>query len=370
VGLISAIFRRKRVTELPGTDLLREETSKPLLRVTKQLLTAGRNDRALALLRVGALRFPDDDELIELLTGAERDEASPHIKGSLAALKANPCAKSHARVSQLLRRTGDIETAIEQGRASISSGPQLPYGYRAVGKIYLDRFRVDAQTVDGMNALRYYSKACALDPLHANSLIALAEIFVILCAPEAARRFLAPISESLPGDPTVEVLERRCRGLPKETTSNVQELFLDHERAINGESVDKSVENSTSPNVPNDLSERIENLVAKIDGTSSLWVVDDQRQVVGGHGLSENPEEQIDDLGIVAETLHSCSARMGIGSFERLLLRGDDRLVVVSVIGDGLTGFYFGEKPSRQSDVEQALERITMSCTGEKGVLS
>jgi len=77
VGLISAIFRRKRVTELPGTDLLREETSEPLLRVTKQLLTAGRNDRALALLRVGTLRFPNDTELTGLLAGAERDEASP-----------------------------------------------------------------------------------------------------------------------------------------------------------------------------------------------------------------------------------------------------------------------------------------------------
>ena len=306
VGLISAIFRRKRVTELPGTDLLREETSEPLLRVTKQLLTAGRNDRALALLRVGTLRFPNDTELTGLLAGAERDEASPQIEGSLVTLEANPCAKNHARVSQLFRRIGDIENAIEQGRASISLGPQRPYGYRAIGKVYLDRFRVDAQTVDGMNALRYFSKACALDPRHADSLIALAEIFVILRAPDAARRFLAPISESLPGDPTVEILERRCRDIPKESTSNVQELFLDHERAINGESVDKGRDNSNTLDVPTDLSDRIETLVAKIDGTSSLWVVDDQRQVVGGHGLSDNPEEQqIDDLGLSKVTLSS-----------------------------------------------------------------
>ena len=359
MGLLSKLFRRSSdLDEMPGTDLLREKGSSPLLRVSRQLMTAGRNDRALSLLRAGLLRFPDDAEVAELHATAEREEAMPQIDAARQTLTEEASAKNHARMSQLARRVGDSETAMEQGRSSIAVDPQSPFGYRAIGRIYLDRFRQTSSTVDGMNALRYFSKACALDPRHAASLLALAEVFVLLRAPEAARRFLAPVAHSHPTDPTVEILERRCSALPAEGTSNVQELFLRHE---SGE-----VESTPSKTVSADVSSQVEELVSEmvegIEGTRSVWAFDANRQLVAQTGEGDHSEDDVAGLGILAATIRSCSSRMGVGDFERILLRGDDQLVVVNSFGDGMTGFYFGDRPSRQSDVEQAFERIGQAC--------
>ncbi len=366
VGLISKLFRRKRASaEQPGTDLLREQGADPLLRVSRQLLTAGRSDRALVLLRAGILRFPGHAEVAELHRTAEKNEALPQLKGALATLREETSAKNHARVSQLSRRIEDDETATEHGRAAIAIEPRSPFGYRAIGRIYLDRFRADSSTVDGMNALRYFSKSCALDPRHAASLLALAEVFVLLGAPEAARRFLAPVAGSHPNDPSVEILERRCSELPSEGTSNVQELFLRHEHGEPQPSAEAETTTS-SEELPSKLTGQIGEMFGKIAGTRGVWVVDANRHLVASQSEETPGPEALAGLGLVSATARSCSARMGVGNFERLLLRADDQLVICNVLGDSMTGFYFGDRPSRQSDVEQTFERLALSFEEEK----
>ena len=366
VGLISKLFRRKHVdVEQPGTDLLREQGADPLLRVSRQLLTAGRSDRALVLLRAGILRFPGDAEVSELHRAAERDEALPQLKGALATLREDATAKNHARVSQLSRRIEDGETAVEHGRQAIAIDPRSPFGYRAIGRIYLDRFRLESSTVDGMNALRYFSKACALDPRHAASLLALAEVFVLLGAPDAARRFLAPVASSHPNDPIVEILERRCSELPSEGTSNVQELFLRHEQ---GE-LEPAPSADVAPGaeeIPSEIGGLVGEHFGKVAGTRGVWLVDGNRQVIASHATTPAEAEDLVGLGLLSATARSCSSRMGVGNFERLTLRADDQLVVCNVLGEAMTGFYFGDKPSRQSDVEQTFERLAVSLEEEK----
>jgi len=363
--LIQSIFRRKHAGEVPGTDLLREQGPAPLLRVARQLLTAGRSDRALVLLRAGVLRYPGVVEVGELLANAERAEALPQMPSALETLEENASAKNHARVSHLCRRTGDESAALEHGRRAIQVDPRSPYGYRATGRVYLERFRSASRTVDGMNALRYYSKACALDPRHADSLLSLAEIFVLLAAPEAARRFLAPVATSHPDNPTVEILERRCRALPSEETSNVQELFLRHERSLLPGQPGTDDESSPAA-VPSTLPDHLEEVVRAIDGSTGAWVIGPNRQIVAGYSSTDHADAEVAELGLVAETIRSNSSRMGVGQFEELVLRAEEQLVVVSSLGDRLTGFYFGLRPSRQHDVESAFERVGYSLAESK----
>jgi len=364
VGLISMLFRRRRAADVPGTDLLRERGAAPLVRVVRQLLTAGRSDRALVLLRAGILRYPGEKLVAELLASAERTEALPQVPAAVERLEKNPSAENHARVSHLSRRAGDEENALEQGRLAIQADPRSPFGYRAIGTIYLERFRETARTVDGMNALRYLSKACALDPRHATSLLSLSEIFVLLRAPDAARRFLTPVAESHPNDPIVEILERRCEELDPEGTSNVQELFLRHEDTQISRA---PVAAGEVGEIPTELPGHLEEFVRTIEGSTGAWVVGPNRQVVAGFSSVEHPAEAVAELGLVADTLRSNSSRMGIGTFERLILRGEDRLVLITVLGEQLTGFYFGERPSRQHDVEQAFQRVEYSLEESKG---
>ncbi len=367
MGLISTLFRRRRTSaEMCGSDLLREHGTSPLLRVARQLLTAGRSDRALALLRVGVLRFPEDGEVTELLASAERAEALPQVPAAVELVEQEPDAKNHARVSHLTRRAGDEAAALEHGRMSIQADPRSPFGYRAIGQLYLERFRNVSRTVDGMNSLRYLSKACALDPRHATSLLSLAEIFVLLRAPDASRRFLAPVADAHPSDQTVEILERRASELEPEGTSNVQELFLRHERRLIARDTG-STEEATVSEVPPDLPSHLEEFVRTIDGSTGVWVVGANRQVIAGFSSNEYTEAAVNELGIVADTVRSNSSRMGLGQFGSLLLRGEEQLVIITSLGDSLTGFYFGERPSRQNDVEQAFKRVEYSLEETKG---
>jgi hypothetical protein len=187
---------------------------------------------------------------------------------------------------------------------------------------------------------------------------------VLLRAPDAARRFLGPVSESHIADPIVEILDRRCKELEPEGTSNVQELFLRHEDTQIARAPATSADVGE---VPADLAGHIEEFVRTIDGTTGVWVVGPNRQVVSGFSPVEHPAEAIAELGLVADTIRSNSSRMGIGQFERLILRGEDRLVLITNLGDLLTGFYFGDRPSRQHDVEQAFQRVEYSLEESKG---
>ena len=58
---------------------------------------------------------------------------------------------------------------------------------------------------------------------------------------------------------------------------------------------------------------------------------------------------------------------MGIGSFEKLLMRGEDQLVVINAMTSSMTGFYIGKRPSRQGDVEQAFRRVGLSLQETNG---
>lgn len=365
MGLISSMFRRRGAVALPGTDLLREDGPGPLLRVARQHCTAGRSDRALALLRAGVLRFPSHRDVADLLSETERAEALPQVPASLETLEGDPSSKNYARLCHLYRRTGDTDTALQFGRQAIQVDPRSPYGYRAIGRLHLVRFRETLRTVDGMNALRYLSKACALEPRHSASLLALAEIFVLLEAPRAAGRFLAPVAHSHPSDTTVEVLQRRCEALPDEETSNVQALFLRHEQAL-GESV---IDPSAMPSeVPGDLPNHLEEFARTIDGSRGVWVVGPNRQAIAGFSHEEHTPDQVGDLGLAADTARSNCSRMGIGKFERILLRGENQLVIARALNDALTGFYIGERPSKETEVEQAFARVGISLEEANGV--
>ena len=125
VGLFNALFRRKRAADVPGTDLLREQGPAPLLRVARQLLTAGRSDRALSLLRAGVLRFPGVAEVSDLLATAVTGTGSTVLVGT--------------RDRHLVARTAGEGTPLWK----------LPLDSPPVGSIEVEQERAYATTRDG-----------------------------------------------------------------------------------------------------------------------------------------------------------------------------------------------------------------------------
>jgi len=330
-----------------------------LLKTAKQLHDRGEHERALDLLVAGTRTFPENAVIAEHACVVEMDMAKQSIRQRTSRLNTDDNAELRSELSDLYRRTGQTTEAIDFGRRAIQMAPDSALGYSAVGRVYFDQFVAAQLSIDGMNALRYLTKAHSLAPSNSLCLIQLAEIFIVLRAPRAASRFLSPVLRVFADDPAIQELATRVDELAPEDTTHIQDLFLRHERMLNGDAPEAE---SSGFRVDTRLAASLEENARAMPGTEGLYLVGNDRRIVCGFNAKRWPENELgESLGLVGDTVRANSERMGIGEFRQLTVRYPSRLVSVKAIGEECTAFYFGNEKVRTGDAEQLLSSVSKS---------
>lgn len=360
MGLFSSIFNRAGKTGKSDPSTAALEYSGPdgnekLLAAALAAKAANHREDALDLLDRGVQLFPEDASIRRERHALEVEFAREAISKLNARLASDGTAEVRAELSELYRRTGERDKAVQLGRSAIEADSSAACGYRAVGRVYFDQFRATENSIHGMHALRYLSKAHSLAPSNSMCILKLAEIFVILRAPSAAKRFLAPVQKAFEDDPLVQDLARRIAELPPENTTQIQDLFLRHERRQSGE----SAPTASPAQITADARERFEEWVATTPGVQGACFVGGDRTVLHSAG---NPAWSNDDvgerLGLLGETLRSSSVRMGIGEFKRLIATYPEQTLAVDPHGPGLDLFLIGDDSLQSQQIEPLLDRL------------
>ncbi len=361
MGVLSSLFKKrgKRDEASPLRELLRPGREEALLKTAKQMHDRGEHERALDLLVAGTRTFPENTVIAEHARAVEMDIAKQTIRQRTARMNTDDNVELRAELSDLYRRTGETSEAVQFGRRAIQMAPDSALGYSAVGRVYFDQFIGAQVSIDGMNALRYLTKAHSLAPSNSLCLMQLAEIFIVLRAPRAASRFLTPVLRVFGDDPAVQELAARVDALPPEETTHIQDLFLRHERVLSGESPEVE---ASGIRVDTRLAGEIEETARAMPGTQGLYVIGSDRRIVCGFNANRWSENEIgESLGLVADTVRANSQRMGIGEFRQLTVRFPSRIASVEAVGSDCTAFYFGNEKVRSADAEQLLSKISDS---------
>ncbi|MFN0060609.1 MAG: tetratricopeptide repeat protein [Planctomycetota bacterium] len=367
MGFLSSIFRRKpKSTRLVDkhAHLFVTGGEAELVRKVGELVENNQLDAAAELLRQGTQHFPACQEITTRLTQIEGRVLHQVLTDSLAQIENDGSAALRAEIAELYRRTGRADDALTYGRMAIQADPNSAAGYRAVGRVYFERFRASQSSVDGHNALRYLSKAHGLQPSNSLCLLQLCEIFVILRAPTAAERFLGPVRKAFGSDPRVRDLSSRVADLPPEATIHIQDLFLRHERRLRGE------EQTVAPAggaIPFEVNQVIEDKTRGVDGTTALYLVGGDRCVKGGYFGDRAPTTEAgESLGVFTETLQLTCKRMALGEFSDLVLKMPTGLVIVKSMPDALTAYYIGNTDARQAGAENLLDKVTKILSAQR----
>ncbi|MEM7263350.1 MAG: tetratricopeptide repeat protein [Planctomycetota bacterium] len=359
MGVLSSLFKKRSPRgdeSSPLRELLRPGREDALLKTAKQLHDRGQNERALDLLIAGTRRFPDNAVIAEHARAVEAAVAKQTLRQRVARLNTDDSAELRAELSDLYRRTGQLEEAILSGRHAIQMAPESALGYSAVGRVYFDRFVEGQASIDGMNALRYLTKAHSLAPSNSLCLMQLSEIFVVLRAPRAASRFLTPVLRAFGDDPLVQDLASKIDALPAEETTHIQDLFLRHERVLRGESPEVP---ASGVRIDTRVAAEIEERARAVPGTEGLYLIGSDRGIVCGFNANRWPENDLGEaFGLVADTVRENANRMGIGEFKQVTVRYPSRVVSVQSVGSDVTAFYFGNEKVRNADAESLLSKI------------
>ncbi|MEE8142252.1 MAG: hypothetical protein V3T77_04060 [Planctomycetota bacterium] len=351
MGVISSLFQRKK----PYRKLLQSGNVDEILASAQWMLEQQQLERALELLRSGQKRFPDNNLLRRKCQDVEHFLTRAAIEAAERELTQEASTELLARLCDLHRHSGDMDKALDYGRRVILLDPRSVIGYRSVGRIYYEQFLAEQGSAQGMNALRYLSKAHSLDRSNSTCLLQLAEIFLIMHAPTAALMFLSPVQKAFPENYQVQKLVSWARELPPEDTTQIQDLFLRHESRLSGE--------LSEPQVPVNLSEEVvlevENLLERIAGTEGIYLIDGTRSIVSGRSRCGWSEPDVAAaFGLLADTARQCCPRMGIGRFTRLDVNCANRTMVVKSAADNLTAFFVGDHSLNKEDADAALEII------------
>ena len=139
-------------------------TEEELIQQARQLVDENKLEQALEVLRRAGDQHPQSEVIAELTASVEESFVHSQIGSLQAQLQDETSPELLCRLAELYRRLSDMTQAMKYGREAIDADSQNPIGYRTVGRLYLEQFRVAQTSVQGINAVRYLSKAHALDP--------------------------------------------------------------------------------------------------------------------------------------------------------------------------------------------------------------
>ncbi len=350
MGLIAALFGKARIDR----RLVRTGTEDEIVSVARQYAKNRQTERALKLLVTALNRFPESERLLGESRSVEAESVNSLIDAAERKLARRPTMRQLTHLCALCHRAGDHVRALQYGRQAILLDQTAEDGYHAVGKVYFEQFRADQSSIDGMNALRYLSKAHSLDPRNSTCLLQLTEVFLILHAPNAAMRFLGPVQRAFPEDTQVLSLLAWAQHLPPEETNQIQDLILWHEQRLSGL--------RESPKYQIDLPEEVGKMVRKLStssGVQGAYVVDGTRRVSAGASRSDWPEEELGEaFGMLADTARQNCQRMGIGNFNSLFVSSENKTLMLKSAGDQLMAFLVGDNNTRREDLEGHVEKL------------
>lgn len=358
MGIFSTLFARRDRHD-PNAHL--EGTSeRDLIAEARRLIGRDAPADAYRLLRQALDFFPGSSAIQKMVQQLQTDLAQPILAAELQRLAASddPPADLCTRIAELHRHLGNSSEAIRFGHMAIQADPQASSGYKAVGRLYVDAFRYSGDSIAGMNALRYVAKSHSLAPRDSQSLLHLAEIFAILQAPTAARRFLAPVQEAFPENKTVLRLEQTLSGQQPEATTQIQDLFLAYEDRRNGAAEDETIELSDEAvNAALELARQHEEVIG-------LYMVDSNRQIIGGfHEKDFDQTELGDTLGMLIQTCHQNSVRMELGAFGWFSAETPSGPVIIFPVAKGIAAACFGNPHARRPEIVELLEKIETELT-------
>lgn len=355
MGFISSLFARKtRKSALDGNDVSSMD-DRQIISICHRLLGQNEAARALQLLRHAVKVHPGSLDLEKLRQKVERSVNQPLVQEALEQLDEYVTEENCLRLADLHLRMGETREAIHFGNLAIQTEPESVNGYRVVGRIYLGEFRDSGDTIAGMNALRYVVKAHNLAPHDSRTLLELTEIFAILRAPLAARRFLNPVKLAFPDDPSVLQMESWLTELAPENTTQIQELFLRYEQEVVG--IQVSQEQLVQPD--RDLLQYFVDEAASLMGGLGFYLLNPDRQILAGFNQAGWTEDDFGEhLGLLDETARQNSERMNLGKFGSLSFVQDDMHVLMRALGHGVTAFLFGAPESKPSEMAALLDRF------------
>ncbi|MGE3166207.1 MAG: tetratricopeptide repeat protein [Planctomycetota bacterium] len=340
-------------------------TERQTLSTCHRLLGQDDSEYALGLLRKATELHPNSSELRGLRRKVERSLAQPLIQQALALHEQGPSAATCLHLVELYTRIGEVKEAIEYGNHAIQLEPDSALGYRMVTELHLQDFKATGDSIAGMNALRYAVKAHNLAPRDSRVLLDLTEIFLLLRAPLAARRFLNPVLQAFPDEARVRELSDRVSQLPPENTTQIQELFLTYEREVLGAARDEHPEVSLDREVIQD----VVSAAARLTSLLGFYLIDGHRQVIAGFNHGQWSESELGNcFGLLVDVAAQNSERMDLGTFESITVKQDNVNLVVASLGSGLSAFIFGSPETKNEEMENILhdihERLRLSPVG------
>lgn len=335
MGIANSRMKNPHNTDTDPAQLFSSGSGKSLLLDTvRQLEQLGDREAASQLLRAGTVRFHPWEEGEIALDQLERIRAREVLVDLQDAVDSNYTASEAARLSEALDRLGDPAGATLWARAAIQEDPCDPEGYLAIARSYLRRFRRNNDSVAGIHALRYLTKACQLKSIHSECLRSLAMLLLILKAPKAATRVLRPIEKLLPQDPMVLALHSLAPTIPAENTSNIQELFLRWETGITPQHVTDNMVSIPCP-----------------EGVEA-WELDKSRSLIATSAEADQSPDTAELFSVLAGTLTRSTPKMGLGEFSKITARGQAGVLIGSAEANGMIFC----RSSRRS-IEQTLSR-------------
>lgn len=345
MGIIESWMKRPRASDEHLAELFAPGAETRLLERAQLLDDRGDHLDATQLLRAGTVRYYPWNEGEAALDRYQRSRARASLASLQDAVESRYSAADAAHLSAALNRLGDASGATSWAHAAIEEDPCNPEGYLAIARGFLRRFRREDDSVAGLHALRYLSKACQLHPGHGECLRALAMLLLLLRAPVAASKVLRPISRISPSDPMVLALNALTKFLPDENTTNVQELFLRWE---------------TGSIPTNDETSR---QLISAPGEFDVWEVDASRSLVACSDGADHGQQMTETLSVLTGSLYQATPRMGLGEFSKFTARGAGGVL----IGLAESGSLIVSHCKRQS-LESSLARWLESDRGRETI--
>ena len=334
MGLIESWMKNPTRAEQNHSQLFTPGCESRLLEAVGELDQVGERFAAIQLLRAGTVGFHPWDDGEAVLEQMQRSRAREAIADLQDAVELNYSASDAAHLSDALDRLGDPAGATLWARAAIQEDPCNPEGYLAIARTYLRRFRRDEDSLAGLHALRYLTKACQLQTVHGECLRSLAMLLLLLKAPLAASKVLRPLRKLAPHDPMILALNSLTARFPAENTSNIQELFL---RWETGTTPQHSIDNMISIPCPEGV---------------DAWELDGSRSLVATSSGANHGGDTAELLSVLAGTLTRSTPRMGLGEFCKVTARGRGGVLIGRAESSGMIFC-----PSSRKSVESTLCR-------------
>jgi len=310
LGIIESWMKNPHNAEINNAQLFAPGSESRLLTSVRDLEQFGDRLAAAQLLRAGTVRFHPWEDGENALDKLERIRARESIGILRDAVDLTYTATEAAQLSEALDRLGDRTGATRWARAAIQEDPCNPEGYLAIARSYLRRFRRNDDSVAGLHALRYLTKACQLRSVHRECLRSLAMLLLLLKAPGAAARVLRPLEKTFPQDPMVLALHALASRIPTENTSNIQELFLRWETGITPQ---HSVDNMAPIPCPEGV---------------EAWELDTNRSLIATSVGADQKADTAEFLSVLAGTVTRATPRMGLGEFSKFTARSPGSILI------------------------------------------